>query len=400
MSSIQSLTSFRLHLPPSCIEFFPLNPQYAVIGTYNLENPDDKEAAGSAPHDGKVSAKNQQRNGSLILVKIDGDNVYVQCICNSLLAFSALTSPTSNIVRTLATPSAVLDIHFLTHVTSSNFGVATSTGAFSIYELQSWQRNPHISHIKTIQYFPEDILITAFSWHPESFMVGMTLSNGQVCLGVIDSESQDDAPTKLQVASHDLEAWTLAFLPDGSGILSGGDDSALRFAELSDGSGGSVPWMDGKIHGAGVTAILPVHLDSQGCLLVTGSYDDHIRIVHVPISGRRQVLADSNLGGGVWRLKLLDRNPKLPAHHRVEKWRSEPPPEAILLLVSCMHAGAKIVKLTKNASKDWQIEVLAKFEEHESMNYGSDCQPDVNSQGQRTFISTSFYDRRLCLWRY
>ena len=75
MSSIQSLTSFKLDLPPSCIEFFPLNPQYAVIGTYNLEKPEEKESAGSAPHDGNV--KNQKRNGSLVLVKVDRDNVYV-----------------------------------------------------------------------------------------------------------------------------------------------------------------------------------------------------------------------------------------------------------------------------------------------------------------------------------
>ena len=73
MASIQSLTSFKLDLPPSCIEFFPLNPQFAVIGTYMLEKPDEKESAGSAPHDGNV--KGQQRNGSLILVRVNGDNV-------------------------------------------------------------------------------------------------------------------------------------------------------------------------------------------------------------------------------------------------------------------------------------------------------------------------------------
>ena len=85
MSTIRSLTSFKLDLPPSCIEFFPLNPEYAVIGTYNLEKSDEKESAGSAPHDGKVSAKNQQRNGSLILVRVDRDNVYVKCGCSLLL---------------------------------------------------------------------------------------------------------------------------------------------------------------------------------------------------------------------------------------------------------------------------------------------------------------------------
>ncbi|KAF1828382.1 hypothetical protein BDW02DRAFT_603464 [Decorospora gaudefroyi] len=380
MSSVRSITSFKLDLPPSCIEFFPLNPQYAIIGTYNLEKPDEKESAGSAPQDGRVSKENQQRNGSLILVRVNGDNV--------------------DIVQTLATPSAILDIHFLTHVTSSNFGVATSTGAFAIYELQSWQREPHMGHIKTIQYFPKDTLITAFSWHPESFMVGLTLSSGKVYLGVIDSDDDNDAPTSMEVVSHDLEAWTLAFLPDGSGLLSGGDDSTLRFAELADTSSGGVPWVDKKVHGAGVTAILPIHLDSEGSLIITGSYDDHIRLLHVFMSGRLQVLAEANLGGGVWRLKLLDRSPKLPTHHGVEKWRSEPPPEAILLLVSCMHAGTRIVRLTRNTGKEWRIEVLAKFEEHESMNYGSDSQPALNDQGRRTFLSTSFYDRLLCLWRY
>jgi diphthamide biosynthesis protein 7 len=90
----------------------------------------------------------------------------------------------------------------------------------------------------------------------------------------------------------------------------------------------------------------------------------------------------------------------LPAHHGVAKWRAEPPPEDILLLVSCMHAGSRVVRLSKSATKEWGFEVLAKFEEHKSMNYGSDCQPDLNDEGQRTFITTSFYDRMLCLWRY
>lgn len=71
MTSIRSLTSFGLDLPPSCIEFFPLKTQLAVIGTYNLEKQDDKSA------DSQQSKQSQQRNGSLILVRVDGDNVYV-----------------------------------------------------------------------------------------------------------------------------------------------------------------------------------------------------------------------------------------------------------------------------------------------------------------------------------
>jgi diphthamide biosynthesis protein 7 len=316
-------------------------------------------------------------------------------------------------LQNLSTPSAILDIHFLTHVPSSNFGVATSTGAFAIYELESWTRNPKIVHIKTIQYFPEDVLITAFTWHPESYMVGMTLSDGRVCLGVIDveDEGKSEAPGHVDLVTHELEAWTLAFMPDGKGLMSGGDDSAIKMIELSDEPEEIVKserytparymsWSDKKIHGAGVTAILPLHVDDENGLVLTGSYDDHVRLLRVAAAGRREVLADMNLGGGVWRLKLLDRQPKLPAHHGVEKWRSEPPPTDLLLLVSCMHAGTRIVKLSKDGKGEWDFKVLAKFEEHKSMNYGSDSQPGVDGKAQRTFITTSFYDRLLCLWRF
>jgi diphthamide biosynthesis protein 7 len=160
-----------------------------------------------------------------------------------------------------------------------------------------------------------------------------------------------------------------------------------------------MPWSDKKMHKAGVTAILPLHVDDQASLVVTGSYDDSIRLLSVAPNGPRKCLADLNLGGGVWRIKLLDRNPSLPANHAVEKWRSEPSPIALLLLVSCMHAGTRVVRLEKKG-ETWAFEVLKKFEEHQSMNYGSDCQPGVDKRGKRTVVSTSFYDRLLCLWRF
>jgi len=114
------------------------------------------------------------------------------------------------------------------------------------------------------------------------------------------------------VFEHGLEAWTLAFTTgwddeedddDGQmGVLSGGDDLVLQLSNW-DGSAGSTPrWQDRKIHQAGVTAILPLGHE----LIVTGSYDDRIRLISAPsIGGRRQVLAELDLGGGVWRLVLL-----------------------------------------------------------------------------------------------
>lgn len=179
-------------------------------------------------------------------------------------------------------------------------------------------------------------------------------------------------------------------------VLSGGDDAALRFYD----SEGGVQWADRKVHGAGVTAILPLPLplalpDESGdsdSLVVTGSYDDQIRLVRTPRMGRREVLAELDLGGGVWRLKFLT-----VAQEASERGRW-------VILASCMHAGARIVELNRDEGGEWGFEVLARFEEHQSMNYGSDVQPgtgDGDGDGRNvTIVSTSFYDKLLCLWRY
>lgn len=257
--------------------------------------------------------------------------------------------------------------------------------------------------MQTFQYVSESALITAFAWHPTSAdVVGITLSSGEVM--VCSTKGNNAQANLVSLPSHDLEAWTLAFQPDGNGLLSGGDDSVLRYCSLpSIPSAQSTPtsleemfdeqmssrstWADRRIHGAGVTAILPL----GGDVIITGSYDDHIRILHAPLVGRKIVLAEMNLGGGVWRLKIPSEPTELFAEnseHSVE----------VLLLVSCMHAGTRIVKILRN-SETWSFEVLAKFEEHKSMNYGSDVQPGHRGESI-TFISTSFYDRLICLWRF
>lgn len=286
-------------------------------------------------------------------------------------------------------------------------GAATSTGSIETYTLSDQSGTPRIEHVRTIQYFSEDVLITAFAWHPESWSVAMTLTTGQVYLGNLDLSEASETPQSVELATHDLEAWTLAFIPDGSGIYSGGDDSALRFIEVpmnleyhrnfavepEYGARRWMSWADKKIHSAGVTAILPLEADQHGARLLTGSYDDHIRLVHIPMVGRRTILAEMNLGGGVWRLKRL--NPASPSMPSRQYGSNE-----VVLLVSCMYAGVRVIRLYQDDESQWQFEILAKFEEHKSMNYGSDCQVSPNGKGQRTFITTSFYDRLLCLWRY
>lgn len=233
----------------------------------------------------------------------------------------------------------------------------------------------------------------------------MALSTGNVYFVEVNMEN---AAIPRDVGKHDLEAWTCTFLQDGAGLLSGGDDSALNLWELpakptTSSEDESDPesiqpkqarWKDVKIHGAGVTAILPLNSGEQGTLILTGSYDDHIRLIHVPHIGRRKIYAEMYLGGGVWRLKRINVATSPTSSTGIST------SDDLLLLASCMHTGARILRLKCKGNEDWEFEVLAKFEEHKSMNYGSDCQLGVNEKGQRTFITTSFYDRLLCLWRY
>lgn len=160
----------------------------------------------------------------------------------------------------------------------------------------------------------------------------MTLSDGVVAVcesGVVEGSgllpwSPSSTVTMTELTTHSLEPWTLAFSPDASRIFSGGDDAVLHALELSsssvssgrtsgdhlqdddndeenDAPSATLLWSDRKLHEAGVTSILPLAND----LLVTGSYDDRIRLLSAPVLGRRKVLAELDLGGGVWRLKVL-----------------------------------------------------------------------------------------------
>lgn len=179
----------------------------------------------------------------------------------------------------------------------------------------------------------------------------------------------------------------------------------------------AVQWQDRKTHQAGVTAILPLEQapSSSGVeesqqqqkplLVLTGSYDDHIRLLALPtptsFPRRPKLLAELDLGGGVWRLK------DITAAGTTTTNSSSGGDYEYTILASCMHAGARVLRLKGPSSQqqdeggeedlEWSFEMLAAFEEHKSMNYGSDVQP---GEGGRKIISTSFYDRLLAMWTW
>lgn len=63
MALIKSQARLVLDGQPSCIQFVPNRPEYALIGTYELK--DDESTA-----DKENEAKEQSRTGKLILIRV------------------------------------------------------------------------------------------------------------------------------------------------------------------------------------------------------------------------------------------------------------------------------------------------------------------------------------------
>lgn len=222
--------------------------------------------------------------------------------------------PLSTHVQTVPLDSAVLDIEWTPHESTlgSLLCVATSTGSLEFFAFDAAAEK--LERTSSKQISDAETLVLDLLWHPSrADIIAVTLSDGTVSLCQSDDStnpwSSSSQTTTTELTSHSLEPWTLAFSRDTSHVFSGGDDAVLQSMQVSHDSSSdedsslssTTLWTDRKTHEAGVTAILPLAND----LLITGSYDDNIRLIAAPPVGRRQVIAELNLGGGVWRLRML-----------------------------------------------------------------------------------------------
>ncbi|KAJ5970739.1 uncharacterized protein N7479_000657 [Penicillium vulpinum] len=405
----QSATTVFLDQPPSCLEFCPEAPDHFIVGTYLLSE--------NKTEDGEVE---QSKTGSVQLWKLD--------------PFSKTLSQ----IQRIAVPYAVFDLHF--HPRQKNlFAIASSVGSVSLFQVSTdstgyASASPSLTQLWTKQVHEDPSIPALFlAWAPENWFsqaaadgFAVTFSDSRTAVfgtegDILQEESIEEWGT--YEAKQMIEVWFVALstrtgTPDAETqnpaaipfMFTGNDFGSLhtrRFdntTKLDDPDEHISPMLlehddRARHHTAGVTSILPldVPLVDDAPVFLTGSYDESLRVYHA--TRRGEVLAEQGLDGGVWRLQLLNTT-KIPGSDdpsSVSEYR-------FLVLASCMHAGTRLVRVTckhEDGAPNWGIEVLAKFTEHESMNYASGVWEGEQKATQSSGIlcvSSSFYDRRLCVW--
>ena len=252
--------------------------------------------------------------------------------------------------QTVEQESAVLDIRF--HASKDVLVAASSTGTLTVYSLVDGQ----LQQIALLapQSIDRQTLILQIQWLNNALLC--STSTGKV-LRIMLSEACDAIDDESEIAEmkSDYEVWAVY---GREGLTASGDDGCC-LTMLTD-----QVWRTNKLHAAGVTSITEAK-----DVLLTGSYDGRLRVIE---HGR--VVAERDLGGGVWRLDWV-----YPG----------------LLLVSAMHAGAFLVRVMRDSDARWVIELTAAYREHQSMVYAGGA---LVRGGKAVVVSTSFYDQLVCVW--
>ncbi|KAK4906539.1 hypothetical protein LTR66_017708 [Elasticomyces elasticus] len=254
----------------------------------------------------------------------------------------------------------------------------------------------------------------------------------------------------VHTTSFDLEAWTILALRTSKTVLhvfSGGDDSKLIASELQLKSSQThaevdihnlqprVVFRDMRTHSAGIISITslgqppdhPTGALSDGVglenslpfIILTGSYDEHLRLFHffpaqgTQPMGKLELHSELKTPGGVWRIQALDADSTDKPISRGKEW---------LLLIANHTGGAHIVRvvlsLTQPGANDiakwhYNMTVEASFTAgHESLVYAAAARYEEFDSGyykgwhdsskvkRWDVVSTSFYDKKICNWSW
>uniref|UniRef100_A0A7N0TZU2 methylated diphthine methylhydrolase n=1 Tax=Kalanchoe fedtschenkoi TaxID=63787 RepID=A0A7N0TZU2_KALFE len=211
-------------------------------------------------------------------------------------------------------------------------------------------------------------------WNPSATAVAIGISDGSVA---VVSVTESGLSLHQQWEGHQFEVWTSSFdchLPHL--VYTGSDDCRFCGWDLRD-DPSSAAFQNTKAHSAGVCCITKNPNDPN--TLLTGSYDEYLRVWDMRSLSKPVNEKSLCLGGGVWRLKY---HPSIPD----------------LVLSACMHNGFAIVD-----TKSSMLEIVETYTKHESLAYGADWQRrklgNDNADTAHVVATCSFYDKLLRIWR-
>lgn len=446
----------------------PTNPEYMIIGTYSLLKPDAPRSYPSQTRQGSiqvlmVASDFRPRYAGMLPPHLDR-MAFPEAIVDIHFhpsdgtLFGAATSTGKVHLFRFIKHGDVLGRRVITKLLPLGSVIVSDLDEHGLAPLVTqftWFPGVHTKGVLGISDV-QDICFAAVTSFGETKLVRTSVPRIKDLYDQRVGQDLEFPPASItDIHKHELEAWTVAsfVLPNSQDtikgtvthmILSGGDDSALIASAMNlppgvmpEQTSASISpsdtdeltamqlWKDRRNHTAGVVAILPLPLlttliskadpSSQHRAfipLVTGSYDERLRVFEIdPATRRAMFVTETSLGGGVWRLKVLDQYTTLARGSNQQQHLQY----HTLILVSLMHGGAAVLRLTytPNASETWTIEVLTTFRAgHESMVYCCDAilEPMTEDDGPSsiaehtapsyTIVSTSFYDMKICTWRF
>ncbi|MFQ6665822.1 hypothetical protein Gotur_032418 [Gossypium turneri] len=163
-------------------------------------------------------------------------------------------------------------------------------------------------------------------WNPIATSTSVGLSDGSVSITTL-AESKIE---KIQGwKAHDFEIWTTCFdIHQPQLVYTRSDDCKFSCWDMRDNPSGMV-FQNSKVHKMGVCCNAKSPTDPN--TILTGSYDEYLRVWDLRSISRPVNETSVCLGGGVWRIK----------HH---------PFVSGLVLTACMHNGFAIILEQNNRS--------------------------------------------------
>ncbi|KMZ64792.1 WD repeat-containing protein [Zostera marina] len=250
-----------------------------------------------------------------------------------------------------------------------------SDGCLSLYSLKSNEATEACGGAMLKPVGSENIssaMCLCLDWSPSSTSISLGLSDGSVSMATL---AESEIHVSQSWKAHDYEVWsTLIDYHQPQLLYTGSDDCRFCCWDLRDTPPNSV-FRNTKSHKMGVCCI--AKNPSNPNMVLTGSYDESLRVWDVRSVSKPVDECSINLGGGVWRIKYHPDNPDL-------------------VLAACMHNDFAIIRIGKNDD----ITVIEKYKKHESLAYGADWQRSCRDRNESSCLvaTCSFYDNTMRIW--